>query len=114
MITVQTLIDALPLSVFHLDDPDRPVEGGYCGDLLSWVMGRAPAGGAWLTIMSNVNVAAVAALTDVSCVILAEDVVPDPPLLDRARTQGIALLGTGLSVYDCACRLGGLLGETGL
>ncbi len=114
MITVQTLIDALPLSVFHLDDPDRPVEGGYCGDLLSWVMGRAPAGGAWLTIMSNVNVAAVAALTDVSCVILAEDVVPDPPLLDRARTQGITLLGTGLSVYDCACRLGGLLGETGL
>ena len=66
------------------------------------------------TIMSNVNVAAVAALTDVSCVILAEDVVPDPPLLDRARTQGITLLGTGLSVYDCACRLGGLLGETGL
>ena len=108
--TVQGLIDAIPLTVFHLDDPDRPVEGGYCGDLLSWVMGRAPTGGAWLTIMSNVNVAAVAALTDVSCVVLAEGVAPDPPLLERAKAQGITLLGTGQSVYDCAVRLGGLLG----
>ena len=107
--TVQGLIDAIPLSVFHLDDPDRPVEGGYCGDLLSWVMGRAPAGGAWLTIMSNVNVAAVAALADVSCVVLAEGVIPDPPLLDKARAQGITLLGTDLSVFDCAVRLGGLI-----
>lgn len=107
--TVQGLIDAIPLTVFHLDDPDRPVEGGYCGDLLSWVMGRAPADGAWLTIMSNVNVAAVAALADVACVVLAEGVSPDPPLLDRARAQGITLLGTDLSVYDCAVRLGGLM-----
>ncbi len=111
MTTVQNLIDAIPLTVFHLDDPERPVEGGYCGDLLSWVMGRAPAGGAWLTIMSNVNVAAVAALADTACVVLAEGVVPDPPLLDRARAQGITLLGTELSVYDCAVRLGGLIGQ---
>ena len=110
-LTVQNLIDAIPLTVFHLDDPERPVEGGYCGDLLSWVMGRAPAGGAWLTIMSNVNVAAVAALADTACVVLAEGVVPDPPLLDRARAQGITLLGTELSVYDCAVRLGGLIGQ---
>ena len=110
MITVQGLIDSIPLTVFHLDDPDRPVEGGYCGDLLSWVMGRAPAGGAWLTIMSNVNVAAVAALADVACVILTEGVQPDPPLLERARAQGIALLGTELSTYDCAVRLGKLIG----
>ena len=60
--TVQQLTDALSLTIFSLEEPDRPVTGGYCGDLLSWVMGRAPADGAWLTIMSNVNVAAVAAL----------------------------------------------------
>ena len=108
--TVQELIDAIPLAVFNLDEPDRPVSGGYCGDLLSWVMGRAAPGGAWLTIMSNVNVAAVAALADVACVILTEGVQPDPPLLDRARAQGIILLGTELSTYQCAARLGGLIG----
>ena len=106
--TVQQLTDALSLTVFNLDDPDRSVTGGYCGDLLSWVMGRAPADGVWLTIMSNVNVAAVAALADVACVVLAEGVVPDAPLLSRAGMQGINLLGTELSVYDCAVKLGAL------
>ena len=106
--TVQQLIDALSLTVFNLDDPDRPVTGAYCGDLLSWVMGRAPADGAWLTIMSNVNVAAVAALADVACVVLAEGVAPDAPLQSKAELQGINLLGTELSVYGCAVKLGAL------
>ena len=30
------LTEQLSLTVFHLDDPDRAVTGGYCGDLLSW------------------------------------------------------------------------------
>ena len=108
--TVQQLADELNLTVFHVDDPGRPVTGGYCGDLLSWVMGRAPADGAWLTIMSNVNVAAVAALADVACVILTEGVTPDAPLLAKAEMQGINLLGTALSTYECAIRLGALIG----
>ena len=106
--TVQLLVDELNLTVFNLDDPNRTVDGAYCGDLLSWVMGRAPADGAWLTIMSNVNVAAVAALADVACVVLAEGVVPDAPLQSKAEMQGINLLGTELSVYDCAVKLGAL------
>ena len=104
--TVQQLTEQLSLTVFHLDDPDRAVTGGYCGDLLSWVMGRAPADGAWLTIMST-----VAALTDVACVVLTESVQPDPPLLQKARTQGINLLGTAQSTYDCAVALAGALGR---
>ena len=44
---------------------------GYAGDLLSWVMSHATAGDAWVTIMSNINVAAVASLTEVACVIFA-------------------------------------------
>lgn len=107
--TVQELTDKLELRVWNLADPERPVAGGYCGDLLSWVMGRAPADGAWLTIMSNVNVAAVAALADVSCVVLTEDVQPDPPLLERARGQGVNLLGSAAPTYECAAALSRLL-----
>ncbi len=108
--TVQELTEQLSLTAFHLSEPDRAVEGGYCGDLLSWVMGNAPADSAWLTIMSNVNVAAVAALTDVACVILTESVEPDEPLLLKARAQGINLLGTKLSTYQCAAQVAGALG----
>ena len=108
-LTVQDLIQALDLTPFCLPDPHRAVTGGYCGDLLSWVMGRAPAHSAWLTIMSNLTGAAVAALADVSCVVLTEGVEPDEPLLQKARAQGINLLGAAQSTYDCAARLGSLL-----
>jgi hypothetical protein len=107
--TLQELTSHLGLTVFHLAEPDRPITGAYCGDLLSWVMANAPTDSAWLTIMSNLNVAAVASLTDISCVILTEGVQPDAPLLARAETQEINLLGTALSTYECALRLGALI-----
>ena len=61
--------------------------GAYTGDLLSYVMSRAKSGDAWVTIMSNVNVIAVAGLTDVSCVILANsaDLTDDAGKRARAR-----------------------------
>lgn len=107
--TVQTLIDTLDLTVFHLEEPDRTVSGGYCGDLLSWVMGKAGEDHAWLTIMSNVNVAAVAALCDVACIVLTEDVRPDAALLAKVRAQGINLLGTSRSTMDAAVALAAAL-----
>lgn len=107
--TVQQLADTLQLKAFHLADPDRPVTGGYCGDLLSWVMGRAGADHAWLTIMSNVNVAAVAALSDTACVILTEGVRPDPPLLAKAQAQDINLLGTAMSNFAASAALARVL-----
>ena len=107
--TVQTLIDSLGLTVFHLEDPDRTVSGGYCGDLLSWVMGKAQENDAWLTIMSNVNVAAVAILCDVSCVILTEDVLPDDTLLAKSKLQGVNLLGASQSTLQAAAALSALL-----
>lgn len=107
--TVQELKDRLSLTVFSLPDPDRAVEGGYAGDLLSWVMGRAQPECAWLTIMSSVNVCAVAVLADVACVILTEGVIPDADLLSRAQAQGVNLLGTASSTFDAAADLRALL-----
>ena len=103
--TVSQLIERMELTVFHAPEPEREVTGGYVGDLLSWVMGRAEPGQAWLTIMSNQNVAAVAALADVACVILTEGVQPDADLLKKAQAQGIDLLGTGASSFEAAAAL---------
>ena len=103
--TVHELTEALSLTPFHLAQPDRPVSGGYAGDLLSWVLGRAGQDAAWLTIMSNQNVAAVALMAEVSCVILA----PDGDLLRRAQEKGVNLLGAGQDTFDTAARLSGAL-----
>jgi hypothetical protein len=48
----------------NLSDGEKEITGGYTGDLLSWVMGRASCGNAWITIMSNINIIAVASLLD--------------------------------------------------
>jgi hypothetical protein len=84
----------------------QEVTSGYSGDLLSWVMGKAQIGDAWVTIMSNVNVAAVAELTDVACVILAENVKPDAALLERAIKEGLPLFSSELSAYELCVRIG--------
>ena len=107
--TVRELTAALSLTPFHLAQPDRPVSGGYAGDLLSWVLGRAGQDAAWLTIMSNQNVAAVALMAEVSCVILTEGVAPDGDLLRRAQEKGVNLLGAGQDTFDTAARLSGAL-----
>lgn len=91
--TVNELAVRLKLNCILVCDGEKKVTGGYTGDLLSWVMGRAEAGDAWVTIMSNMNVAAVAQLTDVACVVFAEGVLPDEDTLIKARQHGINLLG---------------------
>ena len=78
---------------------ENEVTGCYCGDLLSWVMGRAPADCVWITVMSNTNVVAVASLADVACVIIAEGAELDADALDRALRAG-KLTGAILDVFD--------------
>ena len=107
--TVSGLKEALNLATFALPQGQRQVCGGYAGDLLSWVMGKAEADDAWLTIMSNVNILAVATLTDVSCVILCEGVVPDAGVATLATEKEINLLGSELSVFALAAQIARLL-----
>ena len=89
--------------------PDKEINGVYVGDLLSWVMGKCKEGDAWITIMSNVNVLAVASLTDVSCVILSENVRLDGELCKTAKEKNVNILYSGKSSYETALILSGAL-----
>ena len=107
--TVKELAAECGFEIIRAPDEHREVRGAYIGDLLSWVMGKARADDAWITIMSNVNVIAVASLSDVSCVIFAEGVRPADDIIATAEQKGINLLGTALSAYDTAIKLSGVL-----
>ena len=107
--TVEAFVKESGFNPVVLADADREICGVYVGDLLSWVMGRASADNAWITIMSNLNVIAVATLTDLSCVIFAEGVVPDGELIRVAGDKGVNLLSTDLSSYDAAVRISEIL-----
>lgn len=104
-LTVDELKEKLELTPYYVEDGEREITGGYVGDLLSWVMGRATSGDAWVTIMSNINVIAVAQLTDVACVILAEGVVPGDELVAAAKMRGINLFSSEEPAFALAGKI---------
>ncbi len=104
-LTVNSLAQRDEFKVLTLPCGDREIDGVYIGDLLSWVMGRATSDNAWITIMSNINTLAVATLTDVACIILAEGVEFDEEVKSQAEEKGVNVLSTSLPAYEAAVLL---------
>ena len=92
-----------------LPDPEREIHGVYIGDLLSWVMGRAQADNARITIMSNINVIAVATLADTAVVILSEDVELPEDIVKQAEMKDVNVLKSPVPSYETAVKLYELL-----
>ncbi len=91
--------------VVTMPDGEREIKGVYIGDLLSWVMGRAKADDAWITIMSNINIVAVASLADVACIILAEGVTLDASVIETANAKGVNILSAEMPAYEAAMQI---------
>ena len=87
-------------------DGDREINGIYIGDLLSWVMGRAKADDAWITIMTNINVVAVASLADTACIVLAEGVNPDSSVIETANAKGVNIISSEMPAYEASKAIG--------
>jgi predicted transcriptional regulator len=108
-LTVNELLKEGFLKPAVITEGDREISGVYIGDLLSWVMGNASSGDVWITIMSNINILAVATLTDCSAVILAEGVTLEDDIIKTANEKGINILYSDKSAYDTAVYLHSVL-----
>ncbi|GHV11497.1 hypothetical protein FACS1894219_02730 [Clostridia bacterium] len=107
--TVQDIADKFGYRVVNGADLTREVTGGYACDLLSWVIGRAQGGDAFITVMTNANVIAVALLSDVSVVILTENSSLDDIALGKAVSEGINVLITEKNTFTVAHEVAGLI-----
>ena len=107
--TVRELTEKLNLKILTEGESDREVTDCYVGDLLSWVMGRAPADSAWLTVMGNINSVAVATLADVSCIVLVENAALDAEAKNKAEIVGVTILRTEQNSYRLAVEISRLL-----
>lgn len=107
--TVNAYLESQKLSVLTLGDVEREITGGYCGDLLSWVMSRATSGDCWFTVMGNINCVAVAVLADCACIVLCESACLDDDAKLRAEQQGITILSSPQNAYELSVDLGKLL-----
>ncbi len=103
--TVSEFAKKAELSIVCMPSPDKEVSGAYVGDLLSWVMGRASEANVWITIMSNQNIVAVAVLSEVSCILLAEGVTLEPEVRELAESKGINILSTEAAAYEAAVKV---------
>ena len=107
--TVANIAESLSLTPLAVPETDRECSGVYVGDLLSWVMGRAKSGDVWITIMSNINIVAVASLADVACIILAEGVELDETVKSTAFAKGINVYTSEKTAYELAALLASIL-----
>ncbi len=85
--TLQEIIKALDLKV--LTDPKDfssiTPTCGYASDLLSCVMAGASHQGIWVTLQAHNNIVAVAALLELSAVIITENAQPEAETIAKAN-----------------------------
>ncbi|MBN1947011.1 MAG: hypothetical protein JW797_15155 [Bradymonadales bacterium] len=84
---------------------EREITLGHVSDLLSDVLGYAPAGGVLVTIQVHLNVIAVAVHSDLAAVIFASDRVPEETVLERSIQEGLPLYSSNRSAFEIVGRL---------
>ena len=105
---VREMAQKLSLTPIAVSDDEREFSGAYIGDLLSWVMGRADHDNVWITIMSNINIVAVASLADVACIVLAEGVTLEDNVRATAEQKGVNVYTSEKTAYELAAILASL------
>ena len=86
-------------------DPEREVTQAVAGDLLSFIMGTAAEGSAWVTIQAHLNVAAVAVLKDMPLIILASGRKAPRDLEERCTAENICVACVAESIFRTCSRL---------
>lgn len=78
---------------------------GYTSDMLSCVMSGAPRQGVWVTLQAHVNIVAVAALLDLSAIIVTEGALVDEATIDKANEKDITIFTTPKQSFEIVGRL---------
>lgn len=107
--TVREFAEKIGLQTAVEADLDREITGGYCGDLLSWVMSRAQSGDCWFTVMGNINAVAVSVLADCACIVLCESAPLDDAAKLKAQQQDVNILLSEQNAYTLSAALSKLL-----
>jgi imidazolonepropionase-like amidohydrolase len=104
---LQEIINTLDLKILTQSEDFQSVHpgSGYSSDLLSCVMAGAKKAGIWVTLQAHINIVAVAALLELSAVIITEDAQPDEATIAKANQQGVTLLSTPKASFEIAGRL---------
>lgn len=106
-VTLEKIIQDLNLTILTraVDTSTIIPSAGYTSDLLSCVMAGAPHKSIWVTIQAHTNIVAVAALLELSAVIITEGAVPDLAAVEKANEENIILLSSQSPSFEIVGRL---------
>ncbi len=105
--TLEEIITHLNLTLLtqNKDFSQITPSGGYAADLLSCVMAGANRKAVWVTLQAHLNIVAIAALLDLSAIIITEGAMPEIATIAKANEEGITLLATNRSTFYVVGRL---------
>ncbi len=105
--TLAQIANALGLALLTQEQDLTQItpSAGYTSDMLSCVMSGAPQKSLWITLQAHVNIVAVAALLELSAVIITEGAAVDAATIAKANEKNVILFSTPLSTFEVAGRL---------
>ena len=103
---LKQLIEKLHLEVLSSEDTlDREITRGYASDLLSDVLAYARKGDLWVTLQVHENIVAVAAMNELSAIVVINGRKPNKDTVEKANRERIPILGTSLPSFELIGRL---------
>ena len=103
---VSELKDVLNLEVLSSGDMSKKIDGCYCSDLLSHCMSNIEYGNLWVTVQVNINIVAIAVLTELSAIIISQNMSVDESVLKKAQEEGVTILRTSMTSYELSTQIG--------
>lgn len=110
--TAIELAKSANLNILNIGDGNSiNISGIYCCDLLSFSLANINRDAVWITVISNINTIAVAALTNVSCVIISNSVPINDDVLKKAQENNICLLSSELPTFETSVIINNLINQ---
>jgi len=103
--TIREIAAALGAEICQDEFEDSQVTGAYTSDLLSDVIANASDSGALITIQAHKNTVAVAALVNVSVIIICNSRPLPPDMLEAAKNEGVAVIRTTENQFTVSGRV---------
>lgn len=99
--TINDIKEKLDLKLFAGEKGlQKIVTDVYSSDLLSDVMGNGDENQLWVTLQTHKNALAVAALKDMSGILLVNGHAPNSDMLEAANEEGVPVLGSDKSTFE--------------
>jgi hypothetical protein len=102
---IREIAAALNAEICQSEFEDVEVTGAYTSDLLSDVMAHAKEGGALVTIQAHKNTVAVAALVNITVIVICNSRPLPDDMLEAAKDEGIAVILTKENQFTVSGRL---------